>query len=618
MFDTTKQDLKDILRNAKEGKLQLPDFQRSYVWGEYDVISLLASIGKGFPVGALLTLEAGGAVNFKPRTIEGVQVANVTPEELLLDGQQRITSLYQAAYSEGAVKTKSPKNQEVQRFFYINIAKALQPGFDFEDAIVSVPGDKLIKTDFGRTIVLDLRTRENEFKEGLFPFNKAFDSRDWFYEWRDYWRGKDETKVDLEHRFYRDILQNIERYKMPVIRLDKSNSREAICLVFEKVNVGGKKLDAFELVTAIYAAANFDLRKDWLGDGKIQGRQQRMWKPENKLIFREVLSGVASTEFLQACTLLHTRRNRLEKEKCGASGSDLPQINCNRDALLGLPLSAYQEFADKIETGFVDASAFLNEWKIVWSKDVPYPPLIVGLACVYGILDRTAKTVTAKEKISTWFWSATLGEIYSSGTDSKLSRDVPALVDWILEVGQEPKTVREAIFQQKRLDSLYSRNSAAYKGIHALLMASGCKDFITGKEAELANAHNDQMDIHHIFPKAWCKNNGIERRYYDSIINKTALSAESNRSIGGDAPSEYLARIQRNQKLSEYELDDILTSHLIEPALLRANDFPSFFAARRTALTSLLEKHIMLVKDAPQNESGRSEDEGDYLDEDES
>ncbi len=69
MFDTTKEDLKDILRKVEEGKLQLPDFQRDYVWGDEDVRSLIASIAKGFPVGALLTLETGGEVEFKPRLL---------------------------------------------------------------------------------------------------------------------------------------------------------------------------------------------------------------------------------------------------------------------------------------------------------------------------------------------------------------------------------------------------------------------------------------------------------------------------------------------------------------------------------------------------------------------
>ena len=100
MFETTKKDLKDIMRDVDNGNLQLPDFQRDYVWGDEDVRSLIASIAKGYPVGALLTLVTGGEVNFKPRLLAGVQEKNVEPEELLLDGQQRITSLYQAMFGK--------------------------------------------------------------------------------------------------------------------------------------------------------------------------------------------------------------------------------------------------------------------------------------------------------------------------------------------------------------------------------------------------------------------------------------------------------------------------------------------------------------------------------------
>src|SRR5215467_13454149 len=99
MFDTTKEDLKDILKWSHEGSLQLPDFQRDYVWGDEDVRSLIASIAKGFPVGALLTLETGGEVEFKPRLIAGVPDKNIRPGQLLLDGQQRITSLYQSTFA---------------------------------------------------------------------------------------------------------------------------------------------------------------------------------------------------------------------------------------------------------------------------------------------------------------------------------------------------------------------------------------------------------------------------------------------------------------------------------------------------------------------------------------
>ena len=96
MFKITKEDLKDLLKNVEKGRTQLPEFQRSYVWNNSDVRSLIASVLKGFPVGALLTLETGGELRFKPRMLEGTTATGVSPEVLLLDGQQRMTSLTRA------------------------------------------------------------------------------------------------------------------------------------------------------------------------------------------------------------------------------------------------------------------------------------------------------------------------------------------------------------------------------------------------------------------------------------------------------------------------------------------------------------------------------------------
>ena len=99
--------------------------------------------------------------------------------------------------------------------------------------------------------------------------------------------------------------------------------------MFEKVNVGGKKLDAFELVTAIYAAREFDLREDWDGNEakKKHGRRRIIIGFPNR---RDVLSELASTDFLQACTLVHTRSQREEKAKLGVVGKDLPAISAIR------------------------------------------------------------------------------------------------------------------------------------------------------------------------------------------------------------------------------------------------------------------------------------------------
>ncbi|HEX7369968.1 MAG TPA: DUF262 domain-containing protein [Rhodanobacteraceae bacterium] len=586
MFDTTKEDLKDILRKVDEGKLQLPDFQRDYVWNDEDVRSLIASIAKGFPVGALLTLEAGGEVNFKPRLLEGVPAKDVQPAELLLDGQQRMTSLFQVMYSNSAVQTKTPQNKHIERYYFIDIKQAVMAGADFFDAIVGVPADRIMRSDFGRNIDLDLSSDEKQFERDMFPLNRVFNDRDWMYAWRDYHRARNRDVSDLERDFYRLVVDVIARYKMPIIRLDKTNKREAICLVFEKVNVGGQKLDAFELVTAIYAAQSFDLREDWNGSKKpaTSGRKRRMLGTPP----RDVLKELASTDFLQACTLLHTRQRRLDAQVDGKTGKELPQVTCKRDALLALPLTAYRDYADTVEQGFVETARFLNAHKIIWVKDIPYPPLLVALASVFAIMGKDAKNARAEGQLAQWFWSVTLGELYGSTTESRLARDVPELVRWIGDPAQPPRSLDEAVFQGLRLKSLRSRLSAAYKAIHALLMQQGCRDFITGKSTDLMTFFDDDIDIHHIFPKAWCKKQGIEPKVYDAIINKTPLSKLSNIAVGGDAPSVYLKRIEDKQGISAADLDAILRTHLIEPALLRNDDFTAFCTARQAALEELI------------------------------
>ena len=588
MFTADKTDLSKLLEDANDGRLQLPDFQRDYVWGDMDVRSLIASVAKGFPVGALLTLKTGGEVRFKPRLLAGVPSRDTRPDHLLLDGQQRITSLYQATFSKKAVRTRSPRGTGVDRFYYLDIEKAVSAGEDIEDAIIGVPVNRVIKKRFGRDIILDLSTPEKEFKYHMFPLNCAFESADWFYDWRDYWKGKRDIS-DLQKRFDRGVVRRIARYEMPIIQLGQENGREAICLVFEKVNVGGKKLDAFELLTAIFAASDFDLRHDWNGpaDRSHTGRRGRIVGSPHP---RDVLTQVASTDFLQACTLLHTRERRLARAAEGIEGRNLPQISCKRDALLALPLDAFETHADAVEAGFIEAGAFLNENMIMWKKDVPYPPLIVGLASIFAILGKKARSTAAKKKTARWFWSVTLGEILGSSTETLLAKDVPEVVDWITGRGPEPQTLETAFFQQERLASLRTRASAAYKGIHALVMRHGCRDFKTNRPIDIMTFFNDRIDIHHIFPQSWCKKQGIPYKIFNSIVNKTPLSKASNISIGGHAPSVYLRRIKKEQKLSSAEMDDILRSHLIEPKHLRKDDFESFFKARTRALSEIVGK----------------------------
>lgn len=614
-FDTTKTSLKQLLADIHCGKLQLPEFQRDYVWNEGDVRSLLESIAKGFPVGALLTLERGGSIEFKPRGIEGTSVDGIEPEHLLLDGQQRMTSLYKTIFSKAPARVRTAKGQVVERYFYLGVEAALEPMADLEAAIELVPPDRIRRTNFGKDVELDLSSPELEYEKLMFPLNQAFDPIDWIFACQEYWseRGRN-VNADLK-AFRHAYLDTFASYSMPVIKLSKDNSREAVCTVFEKVNVGGKKLDAFELVTAIYAASGFDLRKDWAGTPTSHGRLGRL---REKVTAKGVFMDLAATDFLQACTVLHTRELREEALAAGLTGKDVPAVTCTREALLGLPLDAYKKYADAVEAGFIEAAQFLNEQKIIWGRDVPYPPQMVALAATHALLPPELRNATSTAKLQQWFWSGVLGEFYGSATETKIARDVPELLAW-LRGGPAPRTISDTSFQASRLDTLRSRLSAAYKGFHALLMRSGCRDFVTGKSVDVMTVFSDALDIHHIFPRAWCEKEGIPPQRYNSIVNKTALSKATNIAIGGSAPSIYLARIEQKHGLGTEALDDILRTHLIDPVSLRADDFEGFWKARKAALAGLAAdaqgKPVPLDEEEPPE--GYADDDGLTVDEEE-
>jgi uncharacterized protein with ParB-like and HNH nuclease domain len=97
-FDTTKTPLQDLLLRVDSGKLQLPDFQRPWVWDDERIRTLLASVSVSFPIGAVMLLQTGGPdVRFKPQPLVGThsRLVSIAPETLILDGQQRLTALYQ-------------------------------------------------------------------------------------------------------------------------------------------------------------------------------------------------------------------------------------------------------------------------------------------------------------------------------------------------------------------------------------------------------------------------------------------------------------------------------------------------------------------------------------------
>lgn len=386
------------------------------------------------------------------------------------------------------------------------------------------------------------------------------------------------------------MLYNFKSYDVPVISLVQSTSKEAVCVVFEKVNTGGKALDAFELVTAMYAADGHELRKDWYGDDGTKGRHRRLGETLRPAgADTGIIAAVSNTDFLQAISLFHTRDRRRAAESAGKQGKELPAVSGNRQALLNLPLEEYKRYETQVEKGFVRAAKFLHMLHIYRVFDLPYQSQIVPLAAILADIGDAWEHEANRALLVRWYWNGVFGELYGSTVETRIARDFMEVPAW-LKGGPEPSTVSETMFRADRLKTMKMRVSAAYKGVNALLMKEGAEDLRSGQKFDHTVFFGENIDIHHIFPREWCKKRGIKPNVYDSIINKTPLSYRTNRIIGGVAPSEYLAKLEAGSPpIKSATLDTYLRSHLIDPPLLRADQFDAFMVDRQNKLLALIE-----------------------------
>lgn len=575
-FDSTKEALLDLMRSIKDGKTQLPDFQRGWIWDDQRIRDLVFSISLSYPIGALMMLQTGNAsMRLKPRLVEGVKLgAPPEPERLILDGQQRLTSLFQSLFSDQAVSTRDSRGKEIKRYYYIHMAAALDPKCDREDAIFSIPEDRVMR-NFRKEIERDYSSPEKEYETGLFPLAQVFACSEWRSGHNEFW-DYDKDKLKLFDRFESQVIKRFEQYQIPLILLRKETPKEAICQVFEKVNSGGVPLDVFELLTATYAADDYSLRDDW------DERHTRLRK-------HDALRSLEKTDFLMAATLLATYQRRRLAIDTGVEPEKAPGISCKRKDVLQLTLDEYKGAAERVTQGFERSARLLQAQKIFTAGNVPYRTQLTPLAAIFAVLGDKAESQGVQAKLTQWYWCGVFGELYGGSIETRIAKDLPEVVGWI-DGGPQPDTIVDANFAPGRLLSLRTRGSAAYKGLSALLLREGAEDFYTGAPIDVQMYFDDKIDIHHIFPQAWCRQHDIDARRCDCVVNKTPLSAKTNRMVGGNAPSVYLTRVQNKAGITVSGMDDVLQSHVIDPQALRTDDFDAFFQRREQALLRRIEK----------------------------
>ena len=557
-----------LMPGIQTGDIQLPDFQRSWVWSDQQVRQLLASIASSYPIGAVMLLQLGTHHEFQFRPLQGVATNNAhqIPTYLVLDGQQRLTALHQALSAQR-------DSTELANRYYISIKDALDPSDDDLDAIVS-SGHNAIVIQPNKHKGLNLSDVETQYEHLIIPAELLFDPLTWILGCLNYHKQSMRIQEQLTE-FNLFVLEVFQKYEVPVITLGPNTSVEAVCHVFERVNSTGVKLSVFELMTAMFAATGFRLRTDW------DQREIRLRQSKSRILSDWPDDYSLRDDFFQTVSLLATYgRWRAAQDE----GRTAPTIGSRRKQILSVKREDYERWAPLAEAGWQKAGQFLHEQRIFTHRDLPYKSQLIPLAAIYAVLGEDADLPIARDVISRWFWCGVLGELYGAQPHSRFAADLPEVVAMARGRTATPKTISEADFATSRLISLRTRASAAYKGIYVLTLKHGAKDFFSDQRIDDVTFFKSPIDVHHVFPRKWCKDHGISADLTNSAINRTPLRDSTNKAIAAKSPSEYIAL----EKMASHA-KEVLESHAIGIEHLRNDDFEGFMRDRGRRLLELID-----------------------------
>lgn len=582
LFTPRSDELKDLLDGIHKREIVLPDFQRPWVWEPDMVRDLIISVAYRYPAGSLLTMPVTNT-NFAIRSFAGADSleANDAVSLMVLDGQQRLTSLYQSIYSRSGVE------HEGRRYhFYIDVEILLNdpdgsidigdPYFDQALFYVSEEKDGRRIRYSGLRSRYELTTRSNELQAGALPLSSIF-NHDYLDKWKEeYLFPKSDNSISRYQELSRQWdylvkswLDRIRRYEFPVIQLRPDMPLSAICHIFEKVNSTGVPLDVFDLCTAILWAQGFQLNQEW----KLTVEQLGRFFPKQNL---------SGTHYLQGITLLDS----LHRKKANSNPS--VAVSCRKHDLLAMRSTVVQNWWSILTEGYKEAAKFMNDQGILSERILPYSTLIVPLSTLLADIRHTqgaAQAGYALKKVERWYWCSVFSQRYSGQVETTSAQDYEQVMNWI-EGGEEPDTVRTFTFYPDILYEVKSIRNAIYRGILCLLARSGAEDF--GGNGRIATHifFDTAQDHHHIFPTDALKKKGITDSRADSIVNKTLISSAVNRSIGGQLPSKYISGL--TTKLQDNNLQHILNTHAITMNILVQDAWEDFVVDRRDRLYQLI------------------------------
>lgn len=544
-----KRSIVGLVKEAHDGKLCLPVFQRDFVWPRDQVADLLRSLLRRYYIGSLLLLRCDrDNPPFAPEFLRGSRPLHTEPHPdlLVLDGQQRLTSLLYAL----SAPDKSLKDSKRPRRFFVNL-----------QLLLDSPDDDGIVFDLPKDDLDGLDSPEVQFAKMTIPCIALFshgESTKWLQGFRKWLRKEKpdcyEQFEDHQEAKLTKVFTDFSGFEVPLVELPRIDETDPdsigrVCAIFEKLNSTGVELSVYDLLTArLYGAkgAHIGLHALWdkaCDDNKLLGQWSDGNADQHKM-------GVLLLRTLALLRGLEVRPSVLINLNPKDFEKDWKRAAAAMERALELVTHVGPD-------GF---GVFDKKW-------LPGFGLLPILAALRAEIEDRKLGSEARTSLKQWYWCNVFLERYSSAVESKSRRDHIEMTSFWKDGKTSPSVFAEA---KARITAPgYSiRDSASYAssvycGVFCLLAIRGARDWRRGEAIQLQD-----LEDHHIFPKDYLKKHGINKKVaVNSIINRTLISDETNGKIKNSAPADYLAS---KTIFSNGPTQDLLSPHFIDASAIKA------------------------------------------------
>ena len=523
----------DLISDIEKGVIKIPKFQRDFVWPIEKTAALLDSIVKGYPIGTFILWKTN------QRMADVKDVGNIslpaTPDdrqiEYVLDGQQRMTSLF-AAY-RGA-KIPRPGTKQITDFadIYVDLDPSL-----LDDAQIVV--HELPEEPHKCVSLKDVLSLNREIEKRLVADH-----------------GLSDDDLDIADQYK----QAFATYDFSLVTLTREDIDSAI-EVFTRINTGGSVLTLFEIMVA--KTYDEDLGFD----------MQVEWKKVQRDLEEVGYEGVSPSTILQLIALILVGEAK-------------------RAAILGLGKRDVIDIWPKAVSAIKSAvDHFRTAYRIPVSALLPYDSLIVPFA-YWFFHERHEPSGDTHLRMREFFWRTALSYRYSSAVESKLTADRRAIDD-IIAGGTGNWDIPVNVGGVEGLiGTNFATGNSLCKGILCLLAYEQPRNFHNDGTVLLDNSYlkiSSSKNFHHFFPKDHLRKNGVGNE--NSVVNITLIGADLNkRQINAKPPSFYISKFAE----SNPDMEDTLATHLIsrQGMGIEEDDYGLFLEERAQNLWAKIEERI--------------------------